>query len=138
MFGDVVESEMRLNAAGRMVEETWVGLPSAFGTVSLNVFQVMPNHLHGVLVIEPSGQERGVALPDVMQCFKALTTKRYAHGVGRHGWPRFDGRLWQRSYYEHIVRDDRSLERVREYVSANPANWSHDRENPSAAREDVR
>jgi putative transposase len=60
---------------------------------------------------------------DFMQRFKSLTTARYRHGVAAAGWPRFDGRLWQREYYEHIVRnDDAELRRIRTYIQNNPAN----------------
>ena len=60
---------------------------------------------------------------DFMQRFKSLTTARYRHGVAEQGWPRFDGRVWQREYYEHIVRSDAAeLQRIREYIRDNPAN----------------
>ena len=85
----------------------------------------------------PTGsQSRGVAralsLPDVVHRFKTLTTKRYVDGVKRDGWPPFPGRLWQRNYYEHIIRDEQSLNRIRQYIADNPARWALDRENPDA------
>ncbi|MEW6364593.1 MAG: hypothetical protein AB1714_08130 [Acidobacteriota bacterium] len=63
-----------------------------------------------------------------------MTTKRYADGVKQSGWPTFRGRLWQRNYYEHIIRDDRSLDRIRRYIHDNPARWAFDRDNPVAIR----
>jgi hypothetical protein len=59
-----------------------------------------------------------------MQRFKSLTTARYRHGVTERQWPSFDGRVWQREYYEHIVRDDAGLRRIRDYIRNNPANES--------------
>lgn len=100
----------------------------------------MPNHAHGVLVLGDGGQARGPApamvLPralsigDVVRRFKTMTTKRYADGVTQGGWPTFLGRLWQRNYYEHIIRDEPSLQRIRESIAANPARWIDDQENP--------
>ncbi|QUV79879.1 transposase [Chloracidobacterium thermophilum] len=80
----------------------------------------------------PMGQPRGVAptlgLPDVVHRFKTMTTKRYADGVRANQWPPFPGRLWQRNYYEHIIRDDQSWQRIREYILTNPLRWHLDRE----------
>lgn len=69
---------------------------------------------------------------DVIGACKSLTTLAYVHGVGECGWPGFRGRSWQRNYYGHIIRDDRSLRRIRQYIIANPAHWRYDEENPDA------
>ncbi len=66
---------------------------------------------------------REIALPDVVQHIKSLTTARYRHAVADHGWSRFSNRLWQRNYYERIIRDDRALANIRRYIRANPSNW---------------
>jgi putative transposase len=71
-----------------------------------------------------------MGLPDVVHRFKTMTTKRYADGVKRLGWEPFRGRLWQRNYYEHIIRNEESLNRIREYILTNPMRWALDRENP--------
>lgn len=85
---------------------------------------------------DPKGQPQGVAptlsLSDVVHRFKTLTTKRYSEGVKRYGWPPFPGRLWQRNYYEHVIRNEESLNRIRQYIADNPARWALDRENPDA------
>jgi len=64
-----------------------------------------------------------ITLGDVVQRIKSLTTARYRHGVLDHGWPPLDRRLWQRNYYERIVRDQRALDNIRRYIRANPRNW---------------
>lgn len=61
-----------------------------------------------------------------------MTTNDYIRGVKSWGWPAFPGKLWQRNYYEHIVRDEESLSRIRQYIIDNPARWAFDRENPNA------
>ncbi|MEA2108658.1 MAG: transposase, partial [Pseudomonadota bacterium] len=80
------------------------------------------------------GQPQGVAptlsLPDVVHRFKTMTTKRYVAGVKQNGWLRFDGKLWQRNYYDHIIRNENELNRIRRYIVDNPAKWELDRENP--------
>ena len=71
-----------------------------------------------------------------MQWFKTMTTNEYVHGVKEHGWPAFQGNLWQRSFYEHVIRDDKSLNRIREYIVNNPQRWELDRENLRRQGED--
>jgi REP element-mobilizing transposase RayT len=63
-----------------------------------------------------------------------MTTNDYIRGVKQYGWMPFYDRLWQRNYYEHIVRDEASLEHVRQYIEENPLHWSSDPENPSLSR----
>ena len=74
-------------------------------------------------VVARDTPHREIALPDVVQHIKSLITARYRHGVADHGWARFRGRLWQRNYYECIIRNDRSLANIRRYIRANPSNW---------------
>ena len=85
---------------------------------------VPPPSLHGVAAT--------LSLPDVVHRFKTLTTKRYADGVKESGWTPFPGRVWQRNYYEHIIRNEDSLNRIRQYILENPAEWAIDRDNPLA------
>jgi REP-associated tyrosine transposase len=134
---------MRPNDAGRVVQSVWEDLPNHYAGVECDAFVIMPNHVHGVIVLvgagpracPQKGQPQGVAptmsLADVVHRFKTLTTNRYIHGVKKSGWTPFSGRLWQRNYYEHIVRDEAESLRIREYVTHNPLQWENDRENPS-------
>ena len=63
-----------------------------------------------------------------------MTTKRYIDGVKQHAWPHFDGKLWQRNYWEHIIRNDGELCRIRQYIVNNPVKWQMDRNNPGFTR----
>jgi len=149
LFGEVADGEMRQNDAGRIIELVWNEMPVFYHGVDIDGFVVMPNHVHGILILvgatprgrPGAGQARGPAptghepaptlsVPDLVQRFKTLTTKRYADGVQQSGWPPFPGRLWQGNYYEHIIRDEDSLKRIREYIANNPLQWALDRENP--------
>lgn len=67
---------------------------------------------------------------DVVGAWKSLTTVAYIAGVRQAGWPPFSGRLWQRNYYEHIVRNDDDLAAIRHYILTNAQQWAHDRERP--------
>jgi REP element-mobilizing transposase RayT len=84
-----------------------------------------------------NGQPQGVAptavglsLPEVVNRFKTMTTKRYADGVKQNGWPVFPGKLWQRNYYERVIRNVNELSAIREYITRNPQQWSMDTDNP--------
>ena len=72
-------------------------------------------------------------LGEIVGAFKSLTTVVYTRGVRQSGWPGFRGKLWQRNYYEHIIRSETELDRIREYIASNPAQWDHDDENPLRA-----
>jgi putative transposase len=154
LFGDVAAGAMRLNEAGQMVATLWDGLAARFPSVEIDRFVVMPNHLHGILVLDADAgaatTERATTrvaptnvdpvgaplvgaparLGDVVGAFKSLATTGYIGGVKAKGWPEFRGRLWQRNYYEHIIRDEGALNRIRRYVDDNPARWEFDDENP--------
>jgi putative transposase len=76
------------------------------------------------------GEHKGSSLSAVIQWFKTMTTNEYIRNVQQNNWHPFDGKFWQRNYYEHVIRDDNEFNRIREYVAANPANWDRDEENP--------
>jgi len=76
---------------------------------------------------------RDPSLPRIVQWFKTMTTNDYLHGAKHHGLPPSRNRLWQRNYYEHMIRNDRDLDRIRNYISANPSRWAQDNENPNLA-----
>ena len=72
----------------------------------------------------------GASLSEIIQWFKIMTTNEYIRGVKQSGWPPFRKRVWQRDYYEHIVRDDGALDRIRQYIADNPARWAADSQHP--------
>lgn len=225
LFGIVDGHEMQLNEAGAMIRRTWLALPERFQGIAIDEFVVMPNHIHGLIVIiEPEGaplvgawnaalpgdgagdidgrattrvattgeqeadgaginkpvgaplvgaryaaqsgvgagdsgsrattrvaptqyqnlaetdgksgigargEDRRYTLSDVVGAFKSLTTVEYVRGVKAQHWPRFPGKLWQRNYYEHVVRREDSLDKIRQYIRDNPARWAFDGENPA-------
>ncbi len=68
-------------------------------------------------------------LGDIVGAFKSITTHEYIRGVKQSNWPRFNGKLWQRNYYEHIIRSEEDYERIFNYIESNPSNWGEDEEN---------
>jgi len=71
----------------------------------------------------------GSSIPKIVQWFKTMTTNEYIRRVKQDGWKPFNGRLWQRNYYEHIIRNEIELNQIREYIMNNPLKWLLDREN---------
>jgi putative transposase len=86
--------------------------------------------------VRPKGQTHGpaptAALGKIVQWFKTMTTNAYIRGVKEQGWEPFPGKLWQRNYYEHIIRNGRALNTIRQYIDNNPANWDADQLHPDA------
>lgn len=146
LFGKIANGAMHENEAGMMVRSVWEDLPSFYPGTETDEFVVMPNHVHGIVAVVktapdghsdsggPSAQVRGLSLPDIVHRYKTLTTKRYSDAVEQLQWPRYPGRLWQRNYYEHIVRDESSLNQFRQYILDNPAQWADDHELGPASR----
>ena len=136
LLGEIVEGTMIANGPGRMVQSVWNDIPAHYSGVGIDAFVVMPNHIHGIVTLATHGMQAGgldplLSLPDVVHRFKSLTTSRYISGFHHEGWLPFDRRLWQRNYYEHVVRSERELERIREYIVGNPAKWEEDENNPA-------
>jgi len=136
LFGEVIDGEMHLNDAGRMIE-CWLGeLTKKFPSVVLDDSIVMPNHLHGIIFLKSITQTPDrPTLGDTMDWFKTMTTNEYIRKVRHSGWRGFPGRLWQRDFHDHIIRDEEELKSIREYIRQNPVRWAWDRENPAAVPE---
>jgi REP element-mobilizing transposase RayT len=127
-FGEIIEEGMHLNSAGQMIASVWADMPRRLNKIGLDSFVVMPNHIHGIIVLE-----KGVALSRVVQAFKSISTNEYIRSVRQQGWKAFNDTLWQRSFYDHVIRNEEDLLRVQEYISNNPLKWSLDEENPNRA-----
>jgi putative transposase len=146
LFGKMYGEEVAMNDAGRMVDEWWRKLPSKFTAVEPDDYIIMPNHFHGIIRIvgadlrvyqEPNEGAHGGAplqqisdapISRIVQWFKSITTHEYANGVRDRGWPTFRERLWQRNYYEHVIRNEDELNRARKYIIENPMQWTVDPE----------
>lgn len=122
----VVGDRSFLSPYGRIVDTEWSNLTKKFETVQLDEHIVMPNHIHGILIINAGREYRAPTLGQIVAYYKYQTTKQYNIFFG-DGSSRQFPKLWQRNYYEHIVRDDDDLQRIRKYIYNNPANWTKDK-----------
>jgi len=138
LFGEIIDGEMRSNEIGRIAYKCWEEIPQHFVNVGMDEFQVMPNHLHGILTIQKPaavGTQHVVSLPrrfqemvpkslsSIIRSYKAAVT-RLCRNKGLHHF------LWQSRFHDHIIRNSEDLERIRLYIRNNSLNWSQDDENP--------
>jgi REP element-mobilizing transposase RayT len=136
LLGNIKDKEMQLSPAGEMIQIAWRGIVIYNPRISLDEFIVMPNHFHGIIIIGRNrhcGQGQcpapTISLFAIVRRFKSWTTNQYQKAVNDKRLAPLCKRLWQRNYYEHIVRNDDDLNRIREYIRNNPANWEIDPEN---------
>lgn len=140
-FGEVLDERMRLNVTGMIAQESWLVIPAHFPNADIDEFIVMPNHIHGILIIggdnyserdaymRPLQSKRQdidrskMYLSKVIQGFKSSVTRK----VGKHRSKNAFG--WQRSFYDHVIRNEENLNRIREYIRNNPLKWAFDRYN---------
>ncbi|MEP9410249.1 MAG: transposase [Candidatus Brocadia sp.] len=142
LFGEIVNGNMLLNEFGQIVKNEWQHTGIIRLNVELDVFVIMPNHMHGILIIvDDNNNRRGVlqyaptikssfkspskTIGAIIRGFKSSTTKQINQFRNTPGIP-----VWQRNYYEHIIRNDKELTRTREYIINNPLQWQSDENNP--------
>jgi putative transposase len=150
LFGEIIDTKVILNATGKLVHEEWTKLPQRFPTIQLDEFINMSNHFHGILFIQeahvgaglvptrrPSNykkSQRATArvaptLSEVIGVFKSNSARRYIKEIkDADRFPK-EKRLWQRSYYDRIIRNEEELYKMREYIYNNSFRWPEDVEN---------
>jgi putative transposase len=127
-LGRIDHGEMVFNRYGRIVADQWKWLQNHFRYVRLDEWVVMPNHLHGIVIIDNNefsdivgnGRDRPLprtkSLSELIGAFKTTSSKR----IHQAGLTEF---AWQKSFYDHIIRNEKSLNRIREYIISNPVSW---------------
>jgi REP element-mobilizing transposase RayT len=136
-FGEIKDSQMLPNQIGKIVAEEWLNTPKIRSNVKLDEWIVMPNHFHGIIMIDnpENNQDFKVITEDIKQRklkslgvfiagFKAAVTRRINTYRNTPDIP-----LWQRNYYESVIRDENHLEKVRQYIIKNPTSWQEDPDN---------
>ncbi|MGB8316872.1 MAG: transposase [Ignavibacteriaceae bacterium] len=125
-FGKIEDEKVVLNGFGKTVEDFWKNIPDHYEKIELDYFVVMPNHMHGIIIINsvetghaPSLQHHGATLGNVIGSFKSAVTK-WAH---QNGFTTFS---WQARFYDHIIRNEADLFRIRNYIQNNPLKWESD------------
>jgi len=131
LFGRIEKGIVHLNDAGQMVHDRFAEIPRFYPGIETDQFIVMPNHLHAILVIEHDRTTQGsvpaLALSGYIQRFKSLTTRLYIESVKNGSYPVFDKRLWQKSYYDRIIRHEKEYQMIAEYIQTNPLRWQEDK-----------
>ncbi|MBD2293049.1 transposase [Anabaena sphaerica FACHB-251] len=159
LFGEIVDSEMKLNTNGEIARGSWLSIPRHFQNVELDEFVIMPNHLHGIIIIVNNSNAEGEALANQdfqqqqnlsSQCFaptgktiKINGTKPQSLAAIIQNYKSVSTRqinrinkakgsvIWQLNYHEHIIRNEEALNNIRQYIVKNPINWAEDKENPT-------
>jgi len=150
LFGEIVNKEALLSKFGMVAQQQWEKLPKRFPNIELGTYMIMPNHMHGIIIItdgkgtaETSNNLDGESsrraptreqfqkpvkgsVPTIIRSYKSSVSYRINLMRGSDGVP-----VWQRNYYEHIIRNDKDLQNKTDYINANPLLWDEDDENPS-------
>ena len=137
LFGDVVQGEIRLNQIGNIVKDVWQSIPIHFPQASVDHFVIMPNHIHGIIDLvgarhavplrftklnnEQFGKPVSGSIPTIIRSFKSEVTRRVNIFRKTPG-----AKLWQRNYYEHVIRNEIDFQSLLDYILSNPINWRDD------------
>ena len=154
LFGEIVDGEMRLNEYGNIVKACWDDLPNHYPHTVLDAFVIMPNHVHGIITIVDDARDVNAnigigagsvgaglkpaptktvnkrhGLSEIVRAFKTFSSRRINETRDNPGCP-----VWQRNFYEHVIRNEEELSGVRQYIIDNPLKWELDEENPVNAK----
>ena len=136
LFGEIVDGEMVLNDYGKIIQTVWDKLPQHYDNIQLDEFVIMPNHIHGIIVITGDAATVGAGfkpaptitatptkhgLPEIVRALKTFSARKINELRNLQG-----EKLWQRNYWEHIIRNEQSYQRIANYIINNPQNWNND------------
>jgi len=147
LFGEIENEEVKLSKFGLVAKQQWEKLPKRFPNIELGAFVVMPNHVHGIIqILERTGTANNStshgddssrraptegfqkpvpnSIPTIVRSYKSAVSYRINLMRGSDGVP-----VWQRNYYEHVIRNHEDWDRIHQYIEANPSNWAEDKEN---------
>jgi putative transposase len=124
IFGEIIDGEMINNDLGNIVRSRWGKLSKHYQNVELDASIVMPNHLHGIIVLHGTLPEFAMPISEIIRGFKTFSARQINKIRDRKGIP-----VWQRNYYERIIRTENELNNVRNYIINNPVNWDTDTNN---------
>ena|SRR3990172_5802371 len=148
LLGEIKDTRMLINASGDIMQQCWYDLPTHYPGLELDVLGVMPDHIHGILVLDNARMgfnfragfkpaptmitiPKPHGLSEIVRGFKTFSARRINRICETAGV-----RFWQRSYYEHVIRNQKELNRIREYIIYNPLRWSLDHENQEGTGQD--
>ena len=123
LLGDIEERNMILNRYGQVVDFNWLNLTKVYPNIELDSFVIMPNHIHGIIVIKNRHKSHG--LSEIVRGLKTFSARRINKLRAVSGIP-----VWQRGYYEHIIRNETTFSNIQEYIINNPYKWETDEMHP--------
>jgi REP element-mobilizing transposase RayT len=129
LFGDILDGEMVENGLAEIARFRWFDLVNHVENVTLNAFVIMPNHIHGIITIEPAtcdNSRKKYGLPEIVRQFKTFSAKSINASRDTPSVP-----FWQRNYYEHVIRNEADYNRVADYIDNNPSSWAEDSLHPN-------
>ena len=140
IFGEITDSTTMLNRYGEIIQVIWQNIPCHYDGVSLDECIIMPNHIHGIIIIENDDNsiekteqcyiaENYGLLSKIIKSFKGICVKTIRSQFGDYDFG------FQRSFYDHIIRSEKSLNAIRQYIIYNPLKWSTDELNPKSTRQ---
>jgi putative transposase len=139
LFGEITDENVSLSEVGKIAEECWRAIPEHFPFVELGAYVIMPNHVHGIIVITDNGRGAAMLRPydnprkinvkpgslgAIVRSYKSAVSYRANKELTITG-------VWQRNYYEHIIRNEKEMDNIWRYIEANPVQWEEDEENPN-------
>ncbi len=158
LFGGISDGVLKLNELGNIAKRCWGDIPNHYQNVIVDEYIIMPNHIHGILLITDQNNTGVQNIEPLRQSSNGNVGAQYfvpttpglnqfqhtvsgsigaiirGFKIGVTKWWRengYEGGLWQRNYYEHIIRNEKSLNQIRQYIHDNPFNWSIDENNPA-------
>ncbi|NDV83121.1 transposase [Bacteroides sp. 51] len=122
LFGEIKENTIILNKTGKLIIETWGWLQQQYTFMTIHEWTIMPNHLHAIIELKDTATKN---LGGIIGAFKTVSTKKFNQIITQNNI-----QLWQRNYYEHIIRDSRSYDSIINYIRTNPERWIEDSLHP--------
>ena len=116
LFGRIHHGVMHLNEYGKIAHKTWAHLSDSFPSIRLDAFVIMPNHIHGIIILKKHAQKKP-SIPQIISWFKSRTSRQINYLQNS------TGTIWHRSYHDRIIRDKRAFRNIRKYILNNPKKW---------------
>jgi REP element-mobilizing transposase RayT len=132
LFGEVSDDRIILNLVGKIIDHFWSELGNRYLNISTDEYIIMPNHMHGIIIINDHNEDcRGVVTTPLPKLGKIITWYKYNSTKYVNRLRRSPGaKLWQRNYYDRIIRDENENNRIVQYIRNNPLKWESDKNNP--------
>ena len=123
------KNNIKLSKIGKIIDEQWIDIPNQYNNVDIDTFIIMPNHIHGILIVNyREGASPSPTISNVIGSFKSKCSVEYLNYIKQTNL-NTSRQIWQRSFYDHIIRNDKSLQEIREYIINNPTTWAEDENN---------